>query len=262
VKQQRRLVFGDVAELYERVRPTYPERLIDDVLALSGADRALEVGAGTGKATRLFAARGVAVRAVEPSPAMAALAREACAGYADVTIEERDFEQFDPGGERFRLLFSAQAWHWISPDVRYVKARQALEPAGLLAVFWNRPHWGDSPLRADLLEVYRRAGAALDPDAGLDPMHPASDMTPKPQAWEREIAAAGGFERPEMRLYDWSWTYSTSDYLELLRTHSGHIVRPEAEREAILDGVREVIESGGGSLRMPLVTELCLARAA
>ncbi len=258
-------MFGDVAELYERARPSYPAELVDDVIALSGvgrSGRALEVGAGTGKATRLFAARGVAVHAIEPSAPMAAVAREVCAGYEDVTIEEEEFEDFDPAGETFPLLFSAQAWHWVSAEVRYVKAREALEPGGLLAAFWNRPRWDGSSLQAELLEAYRRAGAALDPDAGLDPMHPATDTRPKPHAWEREIAAAAGFERPEMRLYDWSWTYSTGDYLELLRTHSGHIVRPEIERRAILDGVREVIERGGGSLRMPLVTELCLASAA
>lgn len=257
-------MFGDVAELYERARPSYPDELVDDVIALSGlgrSGRALEVGAGTGKATRLFAARGVAVHAVEPSAAMAAVAREVCAGYPDVTIEEKDFEGFDPAGQAFRLLFSAQAWHWVSPEVRYVKAHEALEPGGLLAAFWNRPHWRTSPLRAELLEAYRRAGAALDSDGGVDPMHPESDTKPKPEAWEREISAAAGFERPEMRLYDWSWTCSTNEYLELLRTHSGHIVRPEAERRAILDGVRGAIEQGGGSLRLPLVTELCLASA-
>ncbi len=257
-------MFGDVAELYERARPAYPDELIDDVIELSGVGRsrrALEVGAGTGKATRMFAARGVAVRAVEPSAAMIAVAREVCAGYEDVTIEEREFEDFDPGGETFPLLISAQAWHWVSKDARYVKAHEALEPGGLLAAFWNRPRWDTSPLRGELLDAYRRASARLDSDAGLDPMHPATDMRSKPLAWQREIAAASGFERPEMRLYDWSWTYSTSDYLELLRTHSGHIVRPELERRAILNNVEAVIERNGGSLRMPLVTELCLATA-
>ena len=169
-------MFGDVAELYERARPSYPDELVDDVIALSGlgrSGRALEVGAGTGKATRLFAARGVAVHAVEPSAAMAAVAREVCAGYPDVTIEEKDFEGFDPAGQAFRLLFSAQAWHWVSPEVRYVKAHEALEPGGLLAAFWNRPHWGTSPLRAELLEAYRRAGAALDSDGGWTPCIPS-----------------------------------------------------------------------------------------
>jgi SAM-dependent methyltransferase len=207
VQQEPRLVFGDVAEVYERVRPSYPDKLVDDVIEFSGIDgsgAALEVGAGTGKATRLFAARGLSVRALEPSPRMAAVARRACSTYENVTVEEREFEQFTPRGRQFRLLFSAQAWHWISPEVRYIRAREALAPGGLLAAFWNRL----------------------------------------------------------VRCYEWSCTYSSSVYLELLETHSGHIIRPENERREILDGVGAVIDRNGGSIRLPLVTILCLAIAA
>ena len=62
--ERRRLSFGSVAEQYDRIRPSYPEQLVDDVIAYAGdgltaAGRALEVGAGTGKATLQFAARGL-----------------------------------------------------------------------------------------------------------------------------------------------------------------------------------------------------------
>ena len=261
--QEQRLVFGDVARLYERVRPSYPQALVDDVVELSGIDRggrALEVGAGTGKATRLFAARGVQILAIDPSSQMAAVARRECAGYEGVTVEEHEFEDFDAGGERFRLLFSAQAWHWISPEVRYVRAREALEPGGMLAVFWNRPRWGATPLRGELLEAYRRAGA-VKADGEPDPMHPVNDTKPDPRAWEREIAGVAGFSRPQMRCYDWSWTYSADEYLDLLQTHSGHIIRPELERRAIVDEVGKAIEAAGGSIRFEMVAVLCLATA-
>jgi len=121
----QRLVFGDVAELYDRSRPSYPDALIDDVIAaapLREGGRALEVGAGTGKATRLFARRGVPVLAIEPSPGMAAVARRNLASFADVEIIESDFERWDPAGERFALLYSAQAWHWIDSEVRFARA--------------------------------------------------------------------------------------------------------------------------------------------
>jgi trans-aconitate methyltransferase len=142
VARERRLSFGDVAELYDLARPTYPAELVDDVLAFAGAGEgapALEVGAGTGKATTLIAARGLELVALEPSEPMAALARRNCAAYGNVTIERSDFEHWDTRGRSFRLVFSAQAWHWISPDLRYVRAREALQPSGTLAVFWNRP---------------------------------------------------------------------------------------------------------------------------
>ena len=65
-----------MADLYDHARPSYPSALVDDVLDYAGAVaaatvRALEVGAGTGKATALFAARGLNVLAIEPSAEMA-----------------------------------------------------------------------------------------------------------------------------------------------------------------------------------------------
>src|SRR4029077_1845905 len=134
-----RLVFGQVAERYDRVRPSYPHALVDEVIALAGGGRALEVGAGTGKATLMFARRGVAVHAVEPSAEMASIARRRCADFPGVTIAEGDFEDWHGDRHTFTLVFSAQAWHWVSPEVKYVRAREALSSRGLLAVFWTRP---------------------------------------------------------------------------------------------------------------------------
>ena len=68
----RALKFGSVASAYERFRPGYPDELVDQVLAYAGhpVRTALEIGAGTGKATRVFARRGIAVTATEPDAAM------------------------------------------------------------------------------------------------------------------------------------------------------------------------------------------------
>jgi protein-L-isoaspartate O-methyltransferase len=74
---RRRLSFGAVAEADDRARPSYPPALVGDVLEFVGldpgsGDRVLEVGAGTGKATVVFAERGANVVALEPSAEMAA----------------------------------------------------------------------------------------------------------------------------------------------------------------------------------------------
>src|ERR1700712_1812259 len=68
-RDEQRLAFGSVAELYDRARPSYPPGAIDDVVAHAGlqtGDTVLEVGAGTGKATVLLAQRGLGVLALEP----------------------------------------------------------------------------------------------------------------------------------------------------------------------------------------------------
>jgi len=255
-----RLVFGQVAERYDRVRPAYPNALVDEVIALTGGGRALEVGAGTGKATVMFGQRGVAVDAVEPSAEMASIARVRCADFPGVTIEERDFEDWDGDHHAFALVFSAQAWHWVAPELKYVRAREALADGGLLAAFWNRPDWGRCPLRDELSAAYERAAPDLGPDPG--PMHPGSEIAPdRWEDWDAEIDAAAGLRDPEVRLYEWSADYTAARYAELIATTHDHILLADDTRAALLGAVSDVIEQSGGVLSLPLVTKLCLARA-
>jgi SAM-dependent methyltransferase len=257
--EKRRLSFGGVAELYDRSRPSYPPALLDGVLEFAGAgagDRALEVGAGTGKATVLFAERGLSVVALEPSAEMAAVARRNCAAYGRVTIEQTEFERWRPDGRRFQLVFSGQAWHWIAPDVRYAAARAALEPGGALAVFWNVPDWDACALRGEFAEAYVRNGRANATDDPLNPTAP-----PEPEDWPGEIAASAGFEAPEVRNYGWAARYTTAEYLDLLGTHSTNVILDEPERRAFLSDIAGVIDAAGGAFEMPYLTRLCLARA-
>ena len=62
--RSQRLVFGEVAQQYDEARPSYPAEVFDFVMsygALKVGDDALEIGAGTGKATEKFIARGLHV---------------------------------------------------------------------------------------------------------------------------------------------------------------------------------------------------------
>lgn len=252
-------MFGEVAELYDASRPTYPEQLIDDVLALAGMPHtAIEVGAGTGKATALVAARGVGVLAIEPSSEMATVARRNLARYPQVEIVESDFERWDPAGRRFPLLYSAQAWHWVDPTVNFTRARSVLELGGLLAAFWNREAWGESPLREALRQAYRTVVPGLSPDG---PLHPDNHVPDGEEGWNAEIMAADGFGQPEVRYYEWGIDYSTADYVRRLATSSEIRLLTETEREALLVAVAAAIDAHGGTLAMPLRTRLCLARA-
>jgi SAM-dependent methyltransferase len=266
--REPRLVFGEVADLYERVRPSYPPALVDDVISLAGlgawssngAARALEVGAGTAKATILFAQRGVTVHALEPSPAMASIARRKCSPYPSVTIEESGFEQWQRAAPPFDLVFSAQAWHWVKPEMRYRRAREALRDRGLLAVFWSRPCWERCSLREELRAAYARTAPDFGPDPG--PMHPGSEIAPSRwEDWDAEIASADGLEQPEVRFYAWSCDYAAARYMELLGSAQDHILLADDTRRALLSAVGEVIERHGGTLAMHYVTKLCLARA-
>jgi SAM-dependent methyltransferase len=260
---ERRLVFGQVAELYEQARPSYPDQLVDDVLAcaqLEEDDRILEVGAGTGKATRLFARAGAEIVAIEPSREMSAVARATCAPHPSITIVEAEFERWQRPEGRFKLLICAQAWHWIDPDVRYVKAREVLAEGGLLATFWNWPDWQEHPLRAALDEAYRQVVPALLTSCGpMNSLTPGDDPV---DGWTEEIEGTEGFDQPEVHVYSWQCHYCTQEWVDLLATHSDHALLDAPTRERLLDRVGAAIESQGGEFELTYLTRLCLARAA
>ncbi|HWW43622.1 MAG TPA: class I SAM-dependent methyltransferase [Acidimicrobiia bacterium] len=253
-------MFGEVAETYDRVRPGYPAGLLDDVVRVAGpAARGpvLEVGCGTGKATVALAARGVELVALEPSEAMAAVARRRCAPYPRVRIETTAFEDWAGAAAHYRLLASAQAWHWIRPGVRLAQAERVLVADGVVALWWNRQRWraGD-PLRDALAAVYRERVPDL---AARNPGFPGlvgggAALTPVD-----ELEASDAFGPVTRTDYPWREDYSPARYCELLRTQSDHRLLSDAELTRLLDGVTAVLEDAGG-ITVDYVAELSVAR--
>lgn len=258
-EDDRRLAFGRVAELYDRVRPSYPGAVIDELIAVARITppaRLLEVGAGTGKLTRLLAARGFGVLGLEPSPTMAAVAQRTCADQPLVEIELTEFEDWRPD-ESFAAVVSAQAWHWIKPQVRYPQAARALAPRGVLAAIWTFPDWKPCRLRDPL----RRAYGGSVPELGKDfPMHPASQPTALAGDWQAEISASEAFIDPRVSTYPWACAYSATDYVRLLATHQDHIRLEPRVRERLFAAITHAIDRAGGKLEMSYITRLCLAR--
>jgi trans-aconitate methyltransferase len=100
---------------------------------LPGHPAILEVGPGTGQATRDLLSRGATVHAIEIGPAMAAKLREALPSPA-LTITIGDFEEADVGEHVFDAVFSATAYHWISPKAQVDRPVSVLKPGGVVAI--------------------------------------------------------------------------------------------------------------------------------
>jgi SAM-dependent methyltransferase len=258
--RQQRLVFGEVAELYDRARAGYPEALIDDVISFAGGDgpslRALEVGAGTGKATVGFARRDLEILALEPSADMAAVARRNCQQFPRVRVESMSFEDWPAQADGFGLLFSAQAWHWVSPEIRYRKAAEVLGPGGTLALFWHRVRWRGEPVRDELVSLYRRLAPGL---LARRPGFPGLSARSGDGAAGDEVRETGLFGDVTERTYPWPATFTADAFVELLMTQSDHRLLPDDKRSELLDAVRELIARHGGEVVIPHASLLALA---
>lgn len=260
--REQRLVFGEDPELYDRARAGYADAVVDRVLDFAGlaggvGHSILEVGAGTGKATVAFAARGFRVLALEPSAEMAAVARRNCGPFPEVEFVQTGFEDWPVRVAGFDLVVSAQAWHWVDPAGRAAKAAEALVGGGSLALLWHRTAWSDEPLREEMDEIYRR----LVPDLrAANPGCPGVGTRHEDGGVLEEIAATGLFERPEERVHPWPFRFTADGLVALLATQSNHRLLPDDQRAALFTAIHDLVERHGGSVVIPHDTWMVLAR--
>lgn len=233
-------VFDSVAELYDHARPRYPDGVIDDLAIVGGlrpGARIVEIGPGTGQATQALARRGWSVTAIEPGPNLAATAAERLAGYPEIAIEVCRFEDWQPSADAaYDAVFAATSWHWVSPTRGYRKAASVLRPDGVLAIVTTHhvlPAGGD-PFFGEIQDAYDEIGEP-DPQGGL----PEPDAVA--ETLSAEIADSGWFEAPATRRHLWTCTYTADDYIDVLRTYSGHITMTDAQRSRLFGAIRDRI---------------------
>lgn len=222
--------FNTAPTLYEEVRPGYPAELIRDVIDLSGIknhSRILEIGCGTGKATRPFAERGYELVCLDIGADLIAVARERLRKYPNVSFLEQAFEVWKPEGQ-FDLIISATAFHWVDPKVRYLKASEVLRSGGCLAVFSNQHIRKDEGFFAESQSLYDKYYLPMSTNR---PTHATS------------FPGVEAFQDPIKRVYPWTQTYSSEQYIKLLGTYSGHIALPDENRHRLFEGIVDLIET-------------------
>lgn len=246
--------FDRAVDAYDEVRPSYPAALFDELFGLIPAEpRIVEVGPGTGKATRDLLTRGAFVYAIEIGPAMAARLR-ANLPSERLRVCVGDFETVDisPGAD---AVFSASAYHWISPASQTDRPAAVLRLGGLVAVvdLIQVDSADDLGFFAAVQPIYERHGQGhRGPPA---PTRNAVDPT------IRDVLGADQrFGPAAVRQWDWNQTYSASDYLKLMLSYSGTQMMPEQSRLALLEDMEAFIRTEfDGVVTRPLVVTLTTA---
>ena len=252
-----RASFDDDAAAYDRARPVAPASVVDDLVALAGlrpGSPVVEVGPGTGQATRPLAERGLRIVAVELGARLAARARRNLAPFAGVDVVTSSFEAWDPGADRFDAVVACNSFHWLHPGLRFPRSAAVLRPGGHLVVLatpWVVPE-GAERFWWDVQDDSAAAGAErVDPAT----KHPdrVDDIGPA-------VRASGLFEEPMLRRRPFAVTFSADGYATALSTQSAVKELPPADRAELVDRVRRRIVAGGGTLTAHLLAVLTVAR--
>ena len=249
----RALSFGAVAPAYERFRPGYPRELADLVLAYAGEPvrAALEIGAGTGKATRLFARAGITVTATDPDAAMLAELREHVP--AEVRTVRAAFEEL-PLAESYPLVYAAAALHWTDPRGRWPRMAALVQPGGVFASFGGPFRLADPRLD----EAVRRA---REPFLDSDDI-PSPDGTPTDHEMQwpgSELLAGPWFTDVRQTVIERRLTMGAAEYVGHLSTVSAYLELPDADRRQVYERIRQVLP-GRVDLAADIVVHLARRR--
>jgi SAM-dependent methyltransferase len=257
--EERRLfraTFDEDPDAYDRSRPVSPPQVFDDAVAIASlgpGSRVLEIGPGTGQATRPLAERGLLVTALELGPSLADRARRNLADLPGVAVYTTSFEDWDPAGQTFDAVFCCNAFHWLDHDVRFARPATLLRPGGhliVLATPWVRPDGGDR-FWWDNQDDWAAVGEARLGLADSDPDRITDISGP--------LAASGIFAEPVRRRYRFDLDFTAEDYLANLATQSGFKRLSPAMQQELAARLRRRIEARGGGVRAHYLATLVIA---
>lgn len=245
-----RSVFDPVAGRYDASRPGYPADLYDAIDRLAGplaGATVVEVGAGTGKATRALLHRGAHVLPLDVGAEMLAQLRSRSPGVPAVVA---DGTALPIRTGMVDLVAAAQAFHWLPLDRSLSEAIRVLRPAGALALWWNISQTDGEPWTRRQFERFQATPSG----------HPGQEWSGGTGGIEAPLRASGLVDRIEQVTVPWEWRVPIESYLGYVGSKSA-IVRLGADAEVFLDEQRRELAEAfpDGTVVEPFECRLTLA---
>ena len=241
--EKRKNWFSPVAAAYNKARPSYPKQLVCravELARLSSDGIILEIGCGPGTATITFAQLGFSMVCLEPSKEFYQLALHNCKEYPSIEIKCTSFEEWELESKRFDVVMAASAFHWISPEIAFPKAADALKDDGFLILLWNMTPQIPEELRQVLNEVYKMQVPSLTRYETRETQEKIL------RGFGRNLLKSGRFKNLVSENIFCQLNYSIDNYLELLSTFSPYRTLARPYRDSLFAGLRNLIQNNFG----------------
>jgi ubiquinone/menaquinone biosynthesis C-methylase UbiE len=212
-------------------------------LGVATGERVLDLGAGTGKLTRVLLAAGLDAVAVEPLAELRAVLAERIG--EDRVVEGVAEEIPLPDGS-VAAVSVADAFHWFDRPRALVEIRRVVRPGGGLAILDKVPDWSGAS--------WADAVGALVVDSR--PEHPHFDGRP----WQEYVREADGWSEPWVVRVTGEIPVDPEQVVAHVHSISWIAAMPDDQRDRMLDRVRTAVLEGTTPERMPVHTEIGLAR--
>ena len=229
--------FDSGARAYERGRPSYPSTAVDllvEELGIGPGVRVVDLGAGTGKWTRLLPERGARVIAVEPVAGMRA-ELEAAVPEAEVLDAAAEAVPLPDGS--IDVVTAAQAFHWFRVPEVLAECARLLRPGGGLGMLWNERD-ESVPWVAELNAIMK------GPRGGV----PAYD---EHVDWAAAVAADGHFTPLQHRAVGSAQELDEATLLDRVRSTSYIAALSDERREGVVEEVRRLVAGFPARFSLP-----------
>ena len=238
--------FGAVADEYERARPGYPAETVERLateLRLGKGTRLLDLGAGTGKLTRMLTPLGSLVVAAEP---LASMREHLARVLPDVPLVAAVAEALPFAGSSFDGVVCAQAFHWFDGHRALPEIQRVLAPGGRLALMWN--------VKDESVPWVRALGDILRPHQQKVPQETTGE-------WRVSFSSSDGFGPLEEARFSHSQPLDGPGLVERYASASYVATLADNERRDVLERIRALTEThpdlaGKDEFELPYVTEL------
>lgn len=130
--------FSSVAELYQQVRPNYPQDVVTWLkqdLELNANSSVIDLGAGTGKFLPYLKQITPHIIAIEPVTEMLEQLKIV---HPDVQILQAKSDQIPLNSASVDAVLCAQSFHWFANIETLNEIHQILKPNGHLGLIWNQ----------------------------------------------------------------------------------------------------------------------------
>lgn len=235
--------FEVAAAAYERGRPDFAPAVVDRLiqsLGLGPGRTLLELGAGTGKLTRLLARSGARIMAVEPVAAM----RARLSGIPGVEAIDAVAEDVPVNAGAVDAAVGAQAFHWFENERVVSELARMLPPGGPVGLVWN--------VRDESVPWVAALTQLLEPYRGDTPSH-------RSMRWREAWDATDRFEPLVLEAFAYRHPTTVDGVVDRVRSISFIATLPTVDQRAIAERVRVLVPDEVG-LVFPYRTEIWLTR--
>jgi SAM-dependent methyltransferase len=220
--------FSTEAKTYTQGRPDFPGEIqtwFRDALNINPGSTVIDLGAGTGKLTRLLNSTGADVIAVEPVEAMRV---EFAKHLPSTRMVDAMAESIPVEDGTAQALICAHAFHWFANETALSEIHRVLTPGGRLGLVWN--------VRDESVDWVAAITEIITPYEGDTPRFHTGK-------WRRPFNN-GRFSEPELTCFNYTHTGSAkSVILDRFLSVSFIAALPAEEKDRVAEQLMNLIQT-------------------